>query len=661
MKERMKQVFAALGITKAAKELTRDEQDKVSAKYKELFSSDMFEDFDKEKENAEKAAKYDAVVAALESDEEDPDDSTDKPEAQTNLPDAVAKLKKKNEDLAKDNQDKDAKIIKLGAVVEKDDPKTIKVDISAFNRQHSKTHLFGIESDFFSLNKRWNAIMVNPKMAKMDDLSAADDKRVFAEFQKETEAFGASLAKRYKHLQSIGALPKKGAAFTQTYSDLASTDLGSQFVVLRQDALIARIQELPNVYDIFPRRFGIQDRELMTNAFFGEFSQAFQTGAVYKGSMELQAEIGYVDDSMFKTLFESMKWLERQYIGYLNQEGSDPMKWSLIEWTILQIAIKLTMEQYERRILGIYVKPVATEAGHYLHASTGFIYSLLRYVHEGKLQPFTEAGFAAYDNTGTSMVDFVVAMYDKIKSVTKNFQENQNVMLLNANHKYWYRSQVRSKFGLQQDFTGPIDTLVPDTGLSIVWVPNMGQIKLAVVTKPGNFQALENLPGEMLAIQFQADMESYKAWSTWKEGFSATFVGKKFTTPALLLDNLFDMQEVFMNQFSTDLADGATTADATVNFWFKTAANTGATVLTDFTGAVGGVAYILENGSETNDTTVTKENKFSEIVSTYTPTKVGDYLMVVYDTTAAKFFELERCVAGARTVNTLKQPYAGTR
>jgi len=30
--------------------------------------------------------------------------------------------------------------------------------------------------------------------------------------------------------------------------------------------------------------------------------------------------------------------------------------------------------------------------------------------------------------------------------------------------------------------------------------------------------------------------------------------------------------------------------------------------------------------------------------------------MVVYDTTASKFFELERCVGGTRTINEAKQP-----
>lgn len=652
MKDKLKKVFAALGFTKKAAELTSEEQLKVSEKYKEMFQSDMLEDYNLEKENAEKAKQLTAVMEVL-GEGDDEGEGEDNEKAAT-APEAVAKLKKENESLKKENNEKEAKIAKLGKVVEKDEPKVIELSAEVFGRPHSQTHLFGLESDFFSLNKRWNKLMVNPGLKPLDVM---EDKKVFAQFQNETMEFGAAVAKRYQFLQSIGKLPKKGAAFTQTITSLADADLGSQFVVMRQDALIARIMELPNVYDIFPRRFNVQDNELMTNAFFGEFSQAWQTGTVWKGSMELKPEVGYVDDAMFKTLFESMKWLERQYVGYLNQEGSDPMKWSLIEWTLLQIATKLTMEQYERRILGVYVKPVATEAGNYMHASTGYIYTLLRYVHENKLQAFTEVGLSTYDNTATSFVDAVTAMYEKFKTVAPNLPEAQFEMLLNANHRFWYKSQIRAKYGLQSDFDGPIDTKVPDTEMPIKWVPNMKQLTFMVITRPNNFQALENLPGEMLAMQFQADMESYKAWSVWKEGFSASFVGKAFATPAALLANNFANQEVFMNKPVTVLDADATTADATENFWFKTQANSQATALTDFAGAVAGVAYILENGDTANDTTIAKAGKFSEITDAYTPTHVGDYWMGVYDTTASKFFELERCVGGTRTVNALKQPY----
>ena len=51
--------------------------------------------------------------------------------------------------------------------------------------------------------------------------------------------------------------------------------------------------------------------------------------------MSLQPEIGHVDDLMIKIQFTSMKEIERLYIGYLNTSGSDPIKWSMIEFTVM--------------------------------------------------------------------------------------------------------------------------------------------------------------------------------------------------------------------------------------------------------------------------------------------------------------------------------------
>ena len=80
-----------------------------------------------------------------------------------------------------------------------------------------------------------------------------------------------------------------------------------------------------------------------------------------------------------------------------------------------------------------------------------------------------------------------------------------------------------------------------------------------------------------------------------------------------------------------------------------------AKALTDITGAKAGVAYIIECGSTTNATTIAKADKFSTITEAYTPTAVGDYIMVILNS-AGKFLELERQVGGTRTVNALVQP-----
>lgn len=110
-----------------------------------------------------------------------------------------------------------------------------------------------------------------------------------------------------------------------------------------------------------------------------------------------------------------------------------------------------------------------------------------------------------------------------------------------------------------------------------------------------------------------------------------------------------------MNKPSVDVEADATTIDAKTGFWQVTVENTKATAITDITNAKAGVAYLIECGSVTNASTISKAGKFADITAEYTPTKVGDYILVLLNS-KGNFRELERCVGGTRTVNADLQP-----
>jgi hypothetical protein len=529
----------------------------------------------------------------------------------------------------------------------------------------TEKYLFGIEHPLFAMDKRWNKISANKNYATLSEPDESADGNAFrsavtsyaanfaANFKKMHESGEtATLVEKFSDFFKTGSTDKLSTGLDIGHSDLGDSGLGEQYVIMRQEALAARILSVPTVFKLFPRRFGIQDRDIITNAFFGEYSQAQQLGEVWKGSMDLQPESGHVDDAMYKTLFNSMKWIERQYIGYLNKEGSDPIKWSMIEWMVLNIATVLTTEQSQRKVLGQYVKPVAGTAGHKLHASTGVIYTLIRYIHEHKILTLDDAAYNTYSNTGTVYVDAVDAFLSDVMEKRDNIDGMD--IYLNKNHSMWYKASVRRKYGKDFDFTGPEQDMVPDWNVKINWVPNMEQYKYMFLTKPGNIQSLENVPGEMYKIGFQPDMETVKSWSNWKEGTAAGYVGKQFDSLALLTANDYALQELFINKPKTDLIADATTCDGSANFWFKTIANTGATVLTDITSAAKGKAYIIECGATANASTIAKAGKFDELTAAYTPTAVGDYIMLYYD--GAKFHDMERCVGGTRTIVSAVQP-----
>lgn len=535
---------------------------------------------------------------------------------------------------------------------------TVTATTASFTGPADRTKfLFGIENSMFSMTDRWNRIAANPAVAA--SFGAWDEDTEGASFRKQAVAFSRSLQKRYAYLHANGMLDAKKLAageFGTNYEGVNTAGVGNQFVVLRQDALIARVLTKRDLTQYFPVRYGIQDHDLVFNAFFSEVSQAYQQGEIWKGDMKLENEMGHVDDAMIKLKFGPMKELERMYIGYLNKEGSDPIKWNMIEFCILNSLETAQVEQNKRRMRGIYVKPETGVAGSYLNASTGVIYTLLRYIHEFKILPHDDEAYRGY--TDADMLDAVQDFVaDIITSCTEDMDIDNHVLYLNKTHQPWWIKNVRAKYGKDIDFTGPdsYKYVVPDTNVHIIWLPYLGQLPLMFMDVPGNIQFLEYVPGEMLSIKVKEDMELVKAWSTWKEGCSASFTGRRFDSLDKLKANNYEWQQIFMNKPAVDMEADATTVDASKGFWQITVANTAAKAITDITNAKAGVAYIIECGSTENATTIAKAGKFADITEAYTPTKVGDYIMLILNS-KGNFLELERQVAGIRKVNAALQP-----
>lgn len=518
--------------------------------------------------------------------------------------------------------------------------------------------LFGIENSMFSMEKRWNKITLQPSYSAANPVDEETDGPAF---RKAVLEYSRSLKQRFNYLHQKNYLNQVQALsegkFSTDYSGIKSVPGGDNFIVLRQDALIARVLMKRDVTQYFPVRYGIQDSDLVFNAYFSEVSQAYQPGEVWKGGAEIQPERGYVDDAMIKLSFGQMKELERMYIAYLNKEGSDPIKWNMIEFFILNTLQTAQVEQNKRRIRGMYVKPETGKPGSYLNTGTGILYTLIRYYHENKLLLNDDESYRSY--TQDDMLDAALEFYNDVQSQCSEDMDLDNMCIyLNKTHQPWYLKNVRAKYGKDVDFSGPdsYKYKLPDTEMRIIWLPYLGQLPLMFIHEPGNLQFLENVPGEMLNFKMKEDMELVKGWSVWKEGCSAAFVGKNFDSAEALKENNFVWQQIFMNKPCVSLADDATTCDASKGFWFETVQNTTASKkITDITNAKVGVVYLIECGSATQPQGIDKSSKFADITAAWTPTAVGDYIMVVMNA-EKNFIELERCVGGKRTINAALQP-----
>ena len=657
-KEKLKSVldFLQLGKKFEDKTLSQEEFNSVVAEYQKKYQTTLNDDLAAEqaaKQTAQQAAEFQQMLNTIQSvikgvdpaSKENENLEEGQPQSNATLEGILESLNGMRADFQtlakKPEEDKPAQTITVSPV-----------SINGFG--NTPKYLFGVEHPMFSMKDRWNQIAANPRAAAA--LPEVDEQVDGVAFYKAAYGFAKSLKARYQYLQEnklLNAPALAAGKYATNYEGVDKAGVGDQFIVLRQDALIARVLQLRDMTQYFPVAYGYQDRGLVFNAFFDEVSQAYQTGEVFKGGMKIENHMGYVDDAMIKMEWGPMKELERKYIGYLNKEGSDPIKWTMIEYQLLNTLTTAQVEQNKRRMRGIYVKPEAGVAGSYLNAGTGILYTLLRYVHQYDIKPHTGDEYRSY-----TQATFLPAVQEFIadvrSSVTEDMDIDQHVIYLNKNHQGWWIKNVRTTYGKDTDFTGPMGALnvVPDSTIRIIWLPYLGQLPFMMLHQPGNLQFLEYIPGEMLAMKMQEQMEQVRAWSTWKEGCSASFTGRRFDSRDAMDKNAYEWQQIFINLFAATIKDKV---DGNDGFWQVTGATTTADTITDIVNAKNGVAYCIEAGVAEHLPKIAKSGKFANISDAFTASKVGDYIMVIIGNDG-NFRELERCVGGKRTINKELQP-----
>lgn len=665
-KAKLNAILEKLGFTNKfeKKSLTADEYKALCEAYQKEYQSTLMDDLaaensaaDEKKHQEQINALYAIVSKAGKSKDDNSDDDDDCGDDDNGKKTENSQQNVSFEQLVQAITNLTANMQKMAGETAPDKPSARvtapSIPINGF--ESNDNYLFGIEHSMFDMKKRWNQIAVNPALAA----SSTPDESTGIAFRKEAMAYAVALQQRYNYHQSRNELRDTKALasgqFSTNYNGVDNAGLGDQFVILRQDALIARILELRNLTEFFPVRYGVQDRDVLFNAFFDEVSQGYQEGEIYKGGMQLENEMGYVDDAMIKVKFGPMKELERKYIAYLNKEGSDPIKWSMIEFCLLNLLKKAQDEQNQRRMRGIYVKPETGQPSSFLNAGTGIWYTLLRYIHDYSIKPFANKSYNTY--TSANMLDAVKEFITDVKThLSEGMTIDNHVLYLNENHIDWWLANCRETYGKDQDFTGPngYKNRVPDSTIQIKWLPYEGKSCWMFMDVPGNIQFIEYLPGEMLAVRMEEQMESVRAWSTWKEGCGAAFTGRKFDSKAAMDDNDYEFQQIFTNLPATVIGAEINGANG---FWQITDETTTATTIEDIRNAKAGVAYCIEigEGDTNHQLTITKSGKFANITAAWTPTQVGDYIMVILGKDG-NFRELERRVGGKRTINKAVQP-----
>lgn len=622
--QNMSVILTALGLTAKFqnKELTAEEQASIVDAYNKQFGEDAFDNdhkvFEDEKKKAADAAALSETFGALAAELGVKNDNSEDTAAATLQ--AVKDLK--------------AEVSRLGNQAGAEKPEETVTTTITVAGVHTKDFAFGVRHKMFAAGLRWNRIAMTRKIE--GEATAAEKQN----FHETFTSYAESLQGRMQELAEAGLLKGLKPQSAITVSGLNSdNEIGLRQFTIRQDALIARIIALPSLDRVFPKVSNVQSGQVITNVLFSEISQAYQSGHVFKGAVSFEPEKAKVDKVMAKVQFTDMSALELSYLNYLNTSGSDPVKWNMIEWFILHIATKIANEKLLRGIQGYYHAPTANTPGHFMHAADGLLKKLFDYNRALKMKAFTDNDCDGY--TSSTIGDVLIYFVSKIAGVREDWADFE--VCVNEAHRPWFIHWYETKYGQFNNFDGAKTDRVPEYGNAIKWVPGMGKSQIIFASLPGNIQLLENVPGEEYRMQFQRDLEEVIAFSYWKEGVGAGFVGKAIAAASW---SAYDGAEqvIFMNWPATAVAADATSLTAGGDNIFQLPnTNTANKALTDIVGAKDGEVYriLAPATAGTYKTTIAKSGKFANLTAAVDFSSCA-WIDLAYDSANSVFIELGR-------------------
>lgn len=435
------------------------------------------------------------------------------------------------------------------------------------------------------------------------------------------------------------------------YSTLKE-DLGAFYLIPWQSRLQSFLMQLPSIETIFPLESGYQDLAVLTNIWLGEFSQSDNTASdfdkVVKGEYSFDNETLRMFNVMFAHRFKNLKELERTWIGTLNLEGSNPIKWSFIEYILVETAKKLHNEREMRRINGVRVEPDLNTPGRAMAAADG-LYEFLRKKIDGHTDilsgktVYQVKPFVLGEITQANIGEKLYKATEMIPSVLRD--SGQLVCYLPSYMIVWYHKYNELHYGTNQDYTADIMYIKEYPSVRIKPVPNADNHCRVFWTLDGNIHTYEDQPGEMYNFSLEQEDWSLKVWSNWRESIWAMAVGFKYIDPE---EMDYSRQMIFANEYDLPASyfiDGTPDANPSVaqHTSVRTVSNTALFTITDIEDAKVGVPVTIMCGSIDKGVRIQKSGNFSLISSAWTPTR-GDRITLM-KRADGKFIEISRATA----------------
>lgn len=436
-------------------------------------------------------------------------------------------------------------------------------------------------------------------------------------------------------------------------------DLGAFYRVPWRERLQSLLVELPSIEAIFPLESGYQDLATLVNVWLGEFSQADTSGTSkfddkVKGSYSFNTETLRMYGVMFAHRFSNLKQIEQLWIGSLNREGSNPIKWSFIEFLLAETAKKLHNERELRRVNGVRRNPDVNASGRAMDAADGF-YEFIRQKVDGHTDYTPDGGTTGktvyqvkpFDLPEITPANIGEVFYEGTAMVPSQYRDTGKVVLYVPSYMIpWYHKYNEAKYGQNTDYKGNIAYVKEFPSVRLVAVPNADNHCRIVWTLEGNIKTYEGAPGEMLNFQIEQEDWSLKVWSNWKESVWAEAVGFKYTDPSamdgsrqLIWCNGYDRPSTYFVDAEPDKNPSVLLHSSVV-----TAANSALFTITDIADALAGQVVTLKCGADGDaGVKISHSDKFSLLATDWTPAK-GDTIKLM-KRADGKFIEIGRTAA----------------
>jgi hypothetical protein len=424
------------------------------------------------------------------------------------------------------------------------------------------------------------------------------------------------------------------------YSALKN-DLGDYYRTRKQDQIISFVKQVPSLDSIFPKESGYIDQTVLVNLFMTVFSQPYRVGQKFadmvKGSYTLQPEILKMYDGNVTHVFDDLKELERMWIAYLvKTDGSDAIKMGFVVYLLAEVAKQVVSEQNFRVIRGEYKQPSLNSPGKAIEISNGVLKFIKDKIAAFQIKPFelgewTPANIVEYVFNGTMMIP------EEIRN-TPGFK-----CYMSSDAKILYDKNYEALYGINSDYSGPVDKVKFIKNIDVIGVPNMGVSKRIWWTLDGNIRRFEFKPNEMLDFKVEQQDWTLKVWSFWKESVWAIMVGKKYDNAE---DQTYDQQMIFCNDvdlpadYFVEMTADDVTPSVAKHTSIMSVANTQATALTTIDDAPVGKEIRIKCGNSTNSITIAKAGNFSLLSAAWNPV-IGD-ILILKKRSDGKFLEMAR-------------------